>query len=382
MRWLFRTTLNVALTIAPFLGSGCTTQALQINNPPQQAHQDAQKMTAQQMLIAQREEAAGNLVEARKLYTRIHQANPDHAECAHRLGLLYVKLNLLSQADVYYQKALAISPNDSRMLTDAGHLAFLKKDYVQSEEYLVRATNADSTNRAAAYNLAVVRAWLEEDESSLATFRNIVDEHNALRNLATIQIARGDKSLGMESMKLAEIASRTPDATAARNPETSNSTQLISARQPELSGAPPLLNSLPEALPTARPQPPLQASTSGIHRGSSNLCDTPPAPAMSPTPSPSALPNVHCKPTAIARCETPSSSAVADVQPKTVSVMPEPHRKESPALVATLDIPRSEPEQQEIQFELPYRSSLQLDGSDEERLPWEILKTIELKEVQ
>jgi len=335
------------------------------------------------MLIAQREEAAGNLVEARKLYTRIHQANPDHAECAHRLGLLYVKLNLLSQADVYYQKALAISPSDSRILTDAGHLAFLKKDYVRSEEYLVRATNADSTNRAAAYNLAVVRAWLEEDESSLATFRNIVDEHNALRNLATIQIARGDKSLGMESMKLAEIASRTPDATAARNPETSNSTQLISARQPELSGAPPLLNSLPEALTTSRPQPTLLASTPGIHRGSSNLCDdTPPAPAVLPTPSTSALSNVHCKPTAIARCETPASSAVVNLQPKTVIVMPEPDRKESPALVATLDIPRSEPEPQEIQFELPYRSSLELDCSDQERLPWEILKSLELKKVQ
>ena len=383
MRWLFRTTLNAALTLAPFLGSGCTTQALQMKNVPQQAHQDTQKMTAQQMLLAQREEAAGNLVEARKLYTRIHQANPDHAECAHRLGLLYVKLNLHPQAEVYYRKALEISPNDSKILTDIGHLAFLNKDYAQSEEYLVRATNADSTNRTATYNLAVVRAWLEEDEASLATFRNIVDEHDALRNLATIQIARGDKSLGLKSMKLAEVASQTHDPSVGKQPESfTNTALLVSAKMPELSGTPTLLSALPESSSSAQPQPTVHASRRAQQGRLNGPPDIPPPPAVLPAPTVGTLSSPRCNPTAVACFDTPTSTAVVNGSSKPMIAIPESVRIASPAIVVPQEKPSSNQVSEDIQFELPYRSSMQVDCPDQGRLSWEILKSIELKSVE
>ena len=204
MRSLFRTALCASLTIETLIGTGCLTYA---------ADKNASRLVRrdQRMLAAQLEETRGHLEEAKRLYTAIHQSDPSNAECCHRLGLLYAKLNRYSEAEVFFRKADAISPGNPRLLADRGYSAFQRKDYLQAEEWLERSVQLESSvnggvsNRSTLRNLAIVRAWLNKDELSLETFRRIHGDEEALRNLAAIQIARGDRDLGMANNELAKI---------------------------------------------------------------------------------------------------------------------------------------------------------------------------------
>ncbi|HEY0983414.1 MULTISPECIES: tetratricopeptide repeat protein [unclassified Schlesneria] len=393
MRRLFRRTLNVALVLAPFLGNGCATHPLRVDAPQQEALHDPQKAMAQQMLVAQREEARGHLSEARKLYTRIHQANPDNAECAHRLGLLYVKMNLHNEAEVFYNKALELKPDDSKILADIGHLAFLKKEYAKSEEYLARATSADSSNRTAAYNLAVVRAWMEDDEGSLATFRQFNAEHDALRNLAAVQIARGDKGAGHKSMRMAEIAAESAVQVAAAPVDPTKQTApiklpapeaikqdppVIAARSPELSNVPVRLKPIPEPQPPKKLQPAPQTSNAVAQVRQVDPADIPPAPAILPSQSASALAKTPTGPRTVARIEPPVTTTVAHAQSPAVIVIPASGADDLPELLDEAEELVTEEEIDETQFELPHRSSVQIEIPEREKLSWESLKRIEI----
>ena len=208
---LRRIALRVALLSVPLMATGCQS----LNTPKESSVTRSQSpfkdpSRTAKMEAARRHENAGELDEAKRLYTSVYQRNPSDAECCHRLGLIYSKQGQQSAADVFYQKAIDITPNNSRLLADRGFAAFLRKDYEQAEEWMEQSTKLDPHNQTSLNNsstirnLAIVRAWLHKDDSSLMTFRRIDSEAEALRNLGAVQIARGDKSLGLRSYELAQ----------------------------------------------------------------------------------------------------------------------------------------------------------------------------------
>ena len=226
MQYLTRTVLSAALMTMPLTATGCSTVPVHSRIPTPQSSQMAGLRHYQKLEAAKREENRGHLEEARRLYTVIHNEEPKNAECCHRLALVYSKLNRHNDAEVYFHQAAEITPDNPRLLADRGYSSFLRKDYDQAEIWLEQSLRLDPHNHisindsSTVLNLAIVQAWMSKDDSSLATFRMITDEAESRRNLAAIQIARGDKNLGLQNYELAQNLEQTPPALATTAVET------------------------------------------------------------------------------------------------------------------------------------------------------------------
>ena len=198
MRVLRQTTLNVALALAPMMGTGC------VSSSPKVTYSRTMQQRDLKMNTARLEESRGNLELSKRLYEEIYLQNPSDPECLHRLAIVSTRLNQHNEAEAYYQQANQLSPNNPELLADMGYAAFMRKDYEQSETLLEQSVQLRGTDRRTITNLAIVLAWRVKDESSLEKFRQVGSESESLRNLAAIQIARGDKDKGLKGYELAK----------------------------------------------------------------------------------------------------------------------------------------------------------------------------------
>ena len=383
MRSLHRATLSVALTMAPLMGTGCANLASQ-NKPVRPIVRNETKMNA-----ARLEESRGNLAEARRLYTMIHQQDPSNADCSHRLALVCTLLNQHSEAEVYYRQAYAINAKSPELLADMGYAAFLRKDYAQSESLLEQSVRLNSGNRRTISNLAIVRAWLGKDDSSLATFQCVNDEAESIRNLAAIQIARGDRELGLKNYESAQSV----------DPKRQSKTTAIASRQPvskevsvtsyELPGFSPLPTTPVQSGQDAA----LHVSATVKDEALSTMVDTltestievPPAPSLpslEPTPvvhhSPLVLPpSREPKRVVLSTCVRPVAAMASFPIPVTTRWEP----VESPRIVLAFADRRSELTHQDlavaepsvgestqaIVFEIPTKQSSPSENFDRQR---------------
>ncbi len=261
---LHRAALSFALTLAPIVGTGCVTMSSR-TEAAQSTHRSELRMNA-----ARLEENRGNLAHAKRLYLEIHQNDPRNADCLHHLGAICTRLNQHAEADIYYGQAFAINPNNPELLADMGYVAFLKKDYEQSEKLLEQSVKLKSNDPQTINNLAIVQAWREKDEASLAGFRRIHSEVNAIRQLAAIQFARGDQERGKTNTELANSLDKTsaPVSNAiAQNPPNPSVPIGIPAPLPPMTASMPPgqardLAPPPHALGSSSPtQAPIQQST-------------------------------------------------------------------------------------------------------------------------
>ena len=152
---------------------------------------------------AERVQTAGDLQEAKRLYTKIHQENPENAECSHRLARVYSQLNRHADADVFYRKAHQYDQNNPELLADLGDCAFQRQDYQQAEQWFEQSLQRRPQNPQGVEMLASSRAWLKKDSASFDTYRRLYPEADALQKLAAIQIARGDQRAGLSNNQLA-----------------------------------------------------------------------------------------------------------------------------------------------------------------------------------
>ncbi len=199
MRTGSRTISTFLLLFIPVLAVGCLSVPHQTRNSPPPVPQQQSGFTE-----AERVQAAGDLQEAKRLYTRIHQGNPENAECSHRLARVYSQLNRHADADVFYRKAHQYDQNNPELLADLGDCAFQRQDYQQAEQWFEQTLQRRSQNPKGVEMLAASRAWLKKDSSSFDTYRRLYPEAEALQKLAAIQIARGDQGAGLSNNQLAE----------------------------------------------------------------------------------------------------------------------------------------------------------------------------------
>lgn len=239
MRSLFRTALGFGLLMGAVADLQVPAFAADSKNVPRPVRRDPR------FASAQLEESRGHLDEAKRIYTAILQSEPGNAECCHKLGSIYAKLNRHAEAEVYYRQATALNPDNAQLLADRGFSALKRKDYFRAEEWLDKSIKLDAgkdlaaNSKATLRNLAIARGWMNKDEQCLETFRRITDEAEALRSLAAIQIARGDASLGQRNMELAkgvgQLAAPIPDLLPPA-PETFGSESISLLPPPAAAG--------------------------------------------------------------------------------------------------------------------------------------------------
>lgn len=199
MRTRSRTISTFLLLFIPVLTVGCFSVPHQTRNSSPPVPQQQSSFTE-----AERVQAAGDLQEAKRLYTKIHQGNPENAECSHRLARVYSQLNRHADADVFYRKAHQYDQNNPELLADLGDCAFQRQDYQQAEQWFEQSLQRRPQNTKGVEMLASSRAWLKKDRSSFDTYRRLYPEAEALQKLAAIQIARGDQGAGLSNNQLAE----------------------------------------------------------------------------------------------------------------------------------------------------------------------------------
>lgn len=372
MRYLSQTVLSAALMSIPLAGSGCSTLHVKKTIPvPQLTSRMTGAANDKTRDAARREENRGNLDEAKRLYTSIHDANPKDAECCHRLGLIYAKLNRHGDAEVFFRQGYEITPDNPRLLADRGYSALMRKEYEQAEIWFEQSTRLDPHNHislndsSTMLNLAIVRAWLKKDDASLATFRLISDEAESRRNLAAIQIARGDQNLGLQNYELAQnLEQLTAPIVEARNktallpaPETV-STRGEDSQVPDLTSVP--ISNDQHAAADVVPAPtfaPNLATTSLVQSEEPTL-EVPSqgkneiilAPLASPSDSKAVLVSTCVHPI-IAMASFPISVTAAGIDFPTSS----PAVAESRSSVDMASIPKSAETSDDLVFELPTR---------------------------
>lgn len=204
MRSLFRTALSFGLLLGSVAVIHDPAMAADQKGSPRPVRRDPR------FAAALLEETRGHFDEAKRLYTAILQSEPNNAECCHKLGTVYAKLNRHAEAEVYYRQASALNPDNAQLLADRGFSALKRKDYFRAEEWLEKSVKLDAgkdvaaNNKTTLRNLAIARGWLNKDELCLETFRRITDEREALRSLAAIQSARGDTVMAQRNLELAK----------------------------------------------------------------------------------------------------------------------------------------------------------------------------------
>ena len=198
MRRISRVTLSLALSMAPLVGAGCASLA------PQHISARGGTRAELKMNTARLEESRGHLAEAKKLYVEVHQLFPQNGECSYQLARICTLQNQHSEAAGYYELAYGTHGNNPDFLADMGYSAYLRKDYVQSENLLEQSVRLNPQNQRTVTNLAIAQAWLKKDELSFSTFRSVSSEADSLRSLAAIQVARGDRDYGQKNYELAQ----------------------------------------------------------------------------------------------------------------------------------------------------------------------------------
>lgn len=221
MMGINRAACGAFLALSPLLAIGCSgtgQRPVAAVKSPQAADQRLQ--------MARQSERDGDLQKAEKLYLQLQQESPRNGEYAHRLGIIYTRNGAHLQAAEQFETALRASPQDARILSDAGYAEYLRGDLTAAARYLEQAMAQQKDNKRAVNNLALVYGHQGRFDESLALFRRFSPEPAALASLANIHRQRGEDDLALAcfeeileldpanaaaSAAIASLAPRLPD---------------------------------------------------------------------------------------------------------------------------------------------------------------------------
>jgi Tfp pilus assembly protein PilF len=148
--------------------------------------------------IARLHEHQKNLIQAREMYLKILDHNPQNVQAYHRLGVVWTRLGKPDEAMLYYQRAVELDPDNSDLLSDFGYALFLNDDSETAVEALEQALALDPNHKRSIGNLAMVRGYQGHFKKCLSLFREVVPESKAYANLAYIHAQRGEGQLAIK----------------------------------------------------------------------------------------------------------------------------------------------------------------------------------------
>ncbi len=100
--------------------------------------------------------ANGEMEKADYACRRILQHDPKNADALHLLALVSIRLNKLTEAVSFLNKACECSPNNPEFLSNLGNVTKFVGDKLKARRYYEQAIAADSTFLPAFYNLALL----------------------------------------------------------------------------------------------------------------------------------------------------------------------------------------------------------------------------------
>lgn len=148
--------------------------------------------------VARLYERQNRLGAARKLYTELHDEDPDNLLVMHRLAAISTRLGDFEAAQKYFQQSLAIDPDNAEVLADLGYAQYLHGDLETAEATLRRSLSLNPDSQRTVGNLALVAGMNGQIDESLSLYRQIVDEAEAQANVAYIHVQRGEGELAMQ----------------------------------------------------------------------------------------------------------------------------------------------------------------------------------------
>ncbi len=200
MRFVSRAGIGALLACVPLGTIGCASLPRKLSAIPLVARQHS---VADEYRLALKAEQQKDYVKARDLYESLQRRASEVPLYAHRMGVVSTQLNDHATAAKYFEHARKLDPNNASLLTDMGYSAIMQQDYARAEGLLTAAVKLRPENTRAVNNLALALGHQGRFDESLATFRKINSESNALSNLAYVHIQRDEQSLAVECYRRA-----------------------------------------------------------------------------------------------------------------------------------------------------------------------------------
>lgn len=225
--------------------SGCATGRHQpmATAPPPTPAPTAAATPAQpvDLTVATRLEQQGRLREARAAYETALKTAPNDARCLHRLAVVCTATDDHAAAADYYNRALALEPQNVDLLTDAGYACYLRNEHEAAEALLREAVNVAPTNERAGNNLGLVLGATGRMEAALEAFWQANPPVDAWRNMAYVYQERSEWDAAIACYDEARKLDPTvivPAALLAHRSETEPATQPVAADDSILAESP------------------------------------------------------------------------------------------------------------------------------------------------
>ncbi len=108
---------------------------------------------------------------------RVLKADPGNARALVRLGNIYQDAAMWSQATGFYEKAIAILPQDPDLLTDTGVCYQQLQQFDKALDYFARAQKANPSHWQSLYNTVIVAGFdlkrLDQAEAALEKLEKV-----------------------------------------------------------------------------------------------------------------------------------------------------------------------------------------------------------------
>ncbi len=136
------------------------------------------------LAIARLAERQGDPAQARTLYLRYIEKNPEHPLPHHRLGVMAAREAKYDEAEQHFMRAMQLAPPSVELLSDVGYCYYLLSRLDEAEQLLRQGAAAEPANKMVNNNLALVMAAKGDFAQSAQTFRRVNEEGQARANQA------------------------------------------------------------------------------------------------------------------------------------------------------------------------------------------------------
>lgn len=208
--------ISFVLAMACFTGlAGCQGNSVVQNKTSgsQGASRESADL-AMKYSLAQLRENDDQLVEAKKSYEELLEADPENAEYNHRYGVLLCKLGRHEEGIEFLRKADSVQPNNVDVLNDLGFACMVTGRNELAIGVLETALEVDPRNSRATNNLAMAHGYMGNFDEAYSLFSQMMPEAQAMANLGYIATQSGRKDFAIECYSRA--LDLDPDMTQAK----------------------------------------------------------------------------------------------------------------------------------------------------------------------
>lgn len=139
--------------------------------------------------------------EAIALYERARGFDQRLANVSRRLAVLYAQTKEAVKAKVEFERAIAETPKDALLRSDAGYFFLQSGDLENAEEQLLAAQQLSENNPKVTVHLAMLRAKQDRLDESIALFEKVVSPASARSNLGVILAKAGKHELAIQYLE-------------------------------------------------------------------------------------------------------------------------------------------------------------------------------------